>query len=145
MKGAVLGIDPGMRKCGFALLAALGETPLEIGIVPTGEVAARIHELAGRRAIRVVALGGGTHTSAVASLIAGLGIPVRVVDEYETTLLARRRYFEAFPPRGWRRFVPRGMLLPPRPIDDFAAVLIAERFLAAEPAEAEPAGGVAEA
>jgi hypothetical protein len=37
------------------------------------------------------------------------------------------------------------MLLPPRPIDDFAAVLIAERFLAAEPAEAEPAGGVAEA
>jgi hypothetical protein len=34
------------------------------------------------------------------------------------------------PPRGWRRFVPRGMLLPPRPIDDFAALLIAERLLA---------------
>jgi hypothetical protein len=27
------------------------------------------------------------------------------------------------------------MLLPPRPIDDFAAVLIAERLIATEPAE----------
>jgi len=52
----------------------------------------------------------------------------------ETTIRARARYFAANPPRGWRRIVPRGMLLPPRPIDDFAAVLIAERFLAGEPA-----------
>ncbi len=130
--GGVLGIDPGTRKCGYALIRAVGEHPDEIGIVPTAELPARVGELTGRRAIRAVALGGGTHTAAVASLLAGLGIPVRVVDEYETTLLARRRYFAANPPRGWRRLVPRGMLLPPRPIDDFAALLIAERFLLAE-------------
>ena len=55
-----------------------------------------------------------------------------MVDERATTLLARRRYFDANPPRGWKRLVPRGMLLPPRPIDDFAAVLIAERLLERE-------------
>jgi RNase H-fold protein (predicted Holliday junction resolvase) len=137
VSGGVLGIDPGMRKCGFALISAAGQTPVESGIVPTTEVAERIRDLVARRSIRVVALGGGTHTAAVASLLAGLGVEVRVVDEYETTLLARRRYFEAHPPGGWRRFVPRGMLLPPRPIDDFAALLIAERFLAAEDAETE--------
>jgi RNase H-fold protein (predicted Holliday junction resolvase) len=135
---AVLGIDPGTRKCGFALLTGGGRPPLEIGIVPTETLAARIGELAGRYRIRAVALGGGTHTAAVASLIAGLGLPVSVVDEYETTLLARRRYFAVNPPRGWRRFVPQGMLLPPRPIDDFAALLIAERFLSGEGDEAGP-------
>jgi RNase H-fold protein (predicted Holliday junction resolvase) len=63
-------------------------------------------------------------------MIEGIGLPIALVDERETTLLARTRYFAAHPPTGWRRFVPRGMLLPPEPIDDFAAVLIAERFLA---------------
>jgi RNase H-fold protein (predicted Holliday junction resolvase) len=136
VSGIVLGIDPGMRKCGFAAVEGLDRPPLEIGIVATEELAGRIRELLGRRAIRVIALGGGTHTEAVAAALAGLGPPVRVVDEYETTLLARRRYFEANPPRGWRRLVPRGMLLPPRPIDDFAALLIAERYLATEAGEA---------
>jgi RNase H-fold protein (predicted Holliday junction resolvase) len=82
-----------------------------------------------RFTLRAIALGGGTHADAVAAVVGGLGLPVRLIDERETTLLARRRYFSANPPRGWRRFVPRGMLLPPRPIDDFAALLIAERLL----------------
>jgi hypothetical protein len=60
-----------------------------------------------------------------------------VVDERETTLRARARYFQAHPPRGWKRLVPRGMLLPPCPIDDFAALLIAERFLEREKSAAE--------
>jgi RNase H-fold protein (predicted Holliday junction resolvase) len=132
--GAVLGIDPGMRKCGFAVVTLAGVPPAELGIVPTAELAVRLREVAGRHRIRTVALGSGTHTAAVASLLSGLGLPWRVVDERETTLLARKRYFEAHPPGGWRRLVPRGMLLPPRPIDDFAAVLIAERFLGSETA-----------
>jgi RNase H-fold protein (predicted Holliday junction resolvase) len=137
--GAVLGIDPGVRKCGLAVVAAGGAA--ERAIVPTPDVAGRVRELAARMPIRVIALGGGTHTAAVASVLAALGIPVRVVDEYETTILARRRYFDANPPRGWRRLVPRGMLLPPGPIDDFAAQLIAERYLAAEAEQGEAAGG----
>jgi RNase H-fold protein (predicted Holliday junction resolvase) len=131
-RAAVLGIDPGTRKCGYAAVAASGVPPLELGIVPTEELAERIAELAARLPLRAVALGGGTHTSAVAPLLTALGLPVRVIDERETTLLARRRYFEVNPPTGWRRLVPRGMLLPPRPIDDFAALLIAERLLKLE-------------
>jgi RNase H-fold protein (predicted Holliday junction resolvase) len=83
--------------------------------------------------VRAVALGGGTNNAPVGAMLAQLGLPIQIVDERETTLLARRRYFAAYPPRGWRRLVPRGMLLPPRPIDDFAALLIAERLLESEP------------
>ena len=127
--GAVLGIDPGTRKCGYAVVLEAGAAPLELGIVPTERLAETLRELGQRFALRAIALGSGTHAGAVSPLLAGLGVPIEMVDERETTLLARRRYFAVHPPRGWRRFIPRGMLLPPRPIDDFAAVLIAERLL----------------
>ena len=132
MTGAILGVDPGTRKCGYAVVAASHAPPLELGIVETAALADRLVDLAARHPLRAVALGGGTHTAAVAGLVAGIGLPVQVVDERETTLLARRRYFEVHPPTGWRRLLPRGLLLPPRPIDDFAAVLIAERLLERE-------------
>ncbi len=132
MSAPVVGIDPGTRKCGFAIVATVGSAPVELGIVPTETFGAALASLVARFAPRAIALGGGTYTAQIRELAAELGVPVAIVDERETTLLARRRYFEVHPPRGWRRLVPRGMLVPPRPIDDFAALLIAERYLAGE-------------
>ncbi len=125
----ILGIDPGTRKCGYAIVERPRAAPLELGIVATELLLSTLADLMRRFEPSAIALGGGTHAAAVGAAIAGLGLRVEIVDERETTLLARERYFAAFPPRGWRQFVPRGMLLPPRPIDDFAAVLIAERLL----------------
>jgi RNase H-fold protein (predicted Holliday junction resolvase) len=130
----VLGIDPGTRKCGYAILEALSVPPLAQGIVDVGSLPACLAELSARFTIRVVALGGGTHTEEIAAAVHEAGLTPVVVDERETTLQARARYFRAYPPRGWKRFIPRGLLLPPCPIDDFAALLIAERFLEQEKA-----------
>ena len=132
LTGPVLGVDPGTRKCGVAVVAATGAPPLALEIVPFDAFTARIGELVAGHGVRAIALGGGTHTSAVAACLDGIALPVAVIDERNTTYLARARYFTANPPRGWRRLVPRGMLLPPRPIDDFAALLIAERYLEIE-------------
>ena len=126
-----LGIDPGTRKCGYAVLAHAGAAPEEIGIVETPALPNLVTGLLTRYPIRAIALGSGTHAPPVAKALRACGVPVHVVDEHETTLRARFRYFQDHPPRGWRRWVPRGMLLPPRPIDDYAALLIAERFVAA--------------
>jgi RNase H-fold protein (predicted Holliday junction resolvase) len=128
--GPVLGIDPGTQKCGYAVVGAAGAPPLALGVEPTPALRARAVELIARFAPVAVALGGGTHGTNVAAMLAGIGLPIHLIDEVETTLRARARYFADHPPRGWRRLVPRGMLLPPRPVDDYAAVLIAERYLA---------------
>jgi RNase H-fold protein (predicted Holliday junction resolvase) len=127
---AILGIDPGTRKCGYAIVEAIGDVPLDLGIEPTDQLAQRVRKLVASYAPTVIALGRGTHCGFVQSLITDVGIPIALVDERETTLLARKRYFIAHPPPWWLRIVPAGMLLPPRPIDDYAAVLIAERLLA---------------
>jgi RNase H-fold protein (predicted Holliday junction resolvase) len=128
----LLGVDPGTRKCGFAVLERLGAPPLALGIVPLDGFSARLAALCAEWPIEMVAIGEGTNAAVVTAAVQQAGLPFSLVDERETTLRARARFFIDHPPRGWRRLVPRGMLLPPRPIDDYAALLIAERYLQRE-------------
>jgi RNase H-fold protein (predicted Holliday junction resolvase) len=125
----VLGLDPGTRKCGYALITGVGEKPLALGIAPLDALTATVRDLAARETVDIVALGGGTNSAVVSAIIGDLGLHYELVDERETTLRARGRFFCDHPPRGWKRLIPRGMLLPDRPIDDYAALLIAERYL----------------
>lgn len=125
----LLGIDPGTRKCGFAVLERLGAQPLTLGIAPLADFGARLAQLRASFPIEMVAIGHGTNASVVSTAVREAGLPFALVDERETTLLARARFFVDHPPRGWKRLIPRGMLLPDRPIDDYAALLIAERYL----------------
>ncbi|HTW84811.1 MAG TPA: hypothetical protein VMD91_12130 [Candidatus Sulfotelmatobacter sp.] len=127
----VLGLDPGTRKCGYAIVVGLDAPPLALGVVPVATLPATVRELVVEHGVEHIAIGRGTNAAAIASAVEDLGLPISFVDEYETTLRARARYFHDHPPRGWRRLVPRGMLLPDRPVDDYAALLIAERYLQA--------------
>jgi RNase H-fold protein (predicted Holliday junction resolvase) len=125
----ILGIDPGTRKCGYALLEKLHARPIVLGIAPLPELGSILAPIVAAHRVEIVALGRGTNSAQVATIVTALGLPHALVDERETTLRARSRFFADHPPRGWKRLVPRGMLLPDRPIDDYAALLIAERYL----------------
>ncbi len=127
----ILGLDPGTRKCGYAVVTGVDAPPLALGIIPIETLLERLREVVAATPVALAAIGRGTNASVVADAVRSLGVTVELVDERETSLLARARFFEDHPPRGWRRIVPRGMLLPDRPIDDYAALLIAERFLKA--------------
>jgi RNase H-fold protein (predicted Holliday junction resolvase) len=126
---AVLGVDPGRSKAGYAVVESTGEVRLA-GIEPIERLAARLRELLAGATVEVIALGRGTNARAIEAELRPLGLPIHRVDEYETTRMARGLYFADHPPRGWRRLVPLGMQTPARAIDDYAAILIARRFLA---------------
>ncbi len=126
---AVLGVDPGTRKAGYAVVAGTGAgPPLALGVEGLDTLLERLRPLVPQYGIRAVALGRGTNAAAIAALLGCLELPIHLVDERGTTLFARALYFADHPPRGWRRLVPIGLQLPPRPIDDYAALLIARRF-----------------
>jgi RNase H-fold protein (predicted Holliday junction resolvase) len=132
VNGVVLGVDPGTRKVGYALVACDGAV-IEMGIIDNlSELFEHLSHLVRPHEIRAVALGAGTNVDAMEEQLQRLEAPIVRVNEYETTLRARMLYFADHPPRGWRRLIPLGMQLPPRPIDDYAAVLIARRYLASE-------------
>ena len=124
----VLAIDPGRDKCGIAVLSPQGDVLLH-EIVPTGALETRVSELAAEYAPRIIMGDGTTRAAAKARIEAQVGA-VTLVDEYRTTEEGRRLYWAENPPRGWRRLVPRGLLTPAVPVDDFAAVALARRFLA---------------
>ncbi|MBV8726050.1 MAG: pre-16S rRNA-processing nuclease YqgF [Candidatus Eremiobacteraeota bacterium] len=133
---AVIGVDPGRAKAGYALVESGGNVLLS-GIEQLEQLPARLRQVVAGTDARAIALGRGTNARAVLPMLEALGLPVHLVDERETTRFARRLYFEDHPPKGWRRFIPVGLQLPARPIDDYAAILIARRFLA-RGAEAGP-------
>ena len=97
-------------------------------VVINEALAGRLEALAATRPLRAVALGSGTNAASFRTLLERLGVPVHVVDETDTSYRARALYFADHPPRGWRRLIPLGLQIPPRPIDDYAALLIARRY-----------------
>lgn len=129
MKRLILGVDPGTRKAGYAVIDENGRV-LAQGIEPPDLLLERLRSLTNERAVEAVALGRGTNANPVRLDLAALGVPIHLVDEHETSLQARALYFAEHPPKGWRRLIPIGMQLPPDPIDDYAAILIARRYLA---------------
>lgn len=56
-------------------------------------------------------------------------IPIIPIDERNSSLEARDRYWQMYPPSGLMRLIPKGMRLPSRPIDDIVAILLIERYL----------------
>ncbi|MBV8066560.1 MAG: pre-16S rRNA-processing nuclease YqgF [Candidatus Eremiobacteraeota bacterium] len=133
---AVIGVDPGRNKAGYALLEMTGAV-ITAGVEPIDRLPARLADLAAGRPVAAIALGRGTNARHVRETLGDLGLPIHLVDEFETSRGARGLYFAEHPPRGWRRLLPVGLQVPGRPIDDYAAILIARRFLA-RGAEARP-------
>jgi hypothetical protein len=119
---AVLAVDPG-RRIGLAWVDAQGEL-LRSAVVDVDALAA----LTVDPGVTVV-LGDGTGAPAAQAALARAGIHATLVDETATTEEARRLFWRRHPPRGWRRWLPPGMLVPPRSLDDFAAYAIALRWL----------------
>ena len=126
----VAAIDPGREKCGVAIVAESGEV-LEQSVVATVWLADEMAERVRRFSPERVLLGNGTTSRAAEATIRENlpDIPVEIVDEYRTTDDARRAYWKANPPTGWRRFFPTSMQVPPEPVDDYVAVLLAQRYL----------------
>jgi len=130
-----VGVDPGLMKCGYAVLSVDGRR-LALEIVPTGSLVARLAQEVQNGNIRMVCVGNATKSELVMAIIHERWpqLPVTLVDERNTSLEARRRYYEDHPPKGLWRLVPRGLLVPKEPLDGYAALLIIERYRACETA-----------
>lgn len=130
----MLAIDPGRSKCGMALVRRVSKTKVEVvwrAVVPRENLLQHVNQALSLAAFQMIIVGGGTQSNSVVAEIReevpSLGI--LVVDERDTSLHARERYWEHNPRRGWRRLLPATLQVPPEPIDDFAALILAERVL----------------
>lgn len=126
----IIAIDPGRDKCGVAVVQADNRV-LERQIVPRATVLDFLQALIARFPDAVLVLGHATTSRVLREEIARLfpETAIRMQDETGSTLEARDLYWAETPRRGWRRLWPRSLQMPPEPVDDFAAVVLARRFL----------------
>jgi len=128
---AILGFDPGRQKCGLAVMGV--DRRLYYHEVISAESAiATIQSLRERFPISLLVMGDQTSSKDWKQKLATElfeSMRVITVDERNSSLEARDRYWQLYPPKGLNRLIPEGMRTPPRPIDDIVAILLIERYL----------------
>lgn len=125
----IVAIDPGRDKCGVAVVDYERHV-LYQAVVPIDDVAALLLPLAREQGISRVVVGDRTGTSDIIRRLrnAGLELDIKLVNEHLSSDEGRKRFFDENPPMGWRRLLPKTMLFPDRPYDDYVAIILAERF-----------------
>ena len=128
----ILGFDPGRDKCGIAI----GDRDCQIydhQTIASFNAIAEIEKLRDRWAIELIVMGNLTTANdwyrQLKATFATLTI--KMVDERNSTLEARDRYWQMYPPQGLQKLFPQSLRVPPRPIDDIVAILLIERYLSA--------------
>ena len=126
-----LGIDPGRSKTGLALVDAAGSI-LALHIAHTEHIEVELSAFAGKEQLAGIIMGDGTNSKAIGQAVSKVfaAVPLAVVGEAHSTEEARSLYWQVNPPRGWRKLVPLGMLVPSEPLDAYAAVVQVKRWLA---------------
>ena len=130
----VLAIDPGHSKCGVALVRRDDMDSIHVlsrWIVPQEQVAGLALEAHEDSTFSMIVVGSGTKSRTVVEALrdAMPSIGILVVDERDTTMQARERYWEHNPRRGWRRILPATMQVPPQPVYVWAAGILAVRVV----------------
>ncbi|MCK8824287.1 Holliday junction resolvase RuvX [Fuchsiella alkaliacetigena] len=128
----ILGIDPGRKKCGLAIMD-FEENVLAQEVVTRTELTKRINSLAVEYTLHSLVIGDGTLAEEIIdSLESQLNFEIKIitVDESYSTLEARELYWQHNPRRGWRKLLPISLQTPPREIDDYAAIILIKRFIA---------------
>lgn len=131
----ILGLDPGRDKCGIAIMSRERQIA-EHQVVDSAQAIAVIAMLLEKYNIDLIVIGDGTTSknwrSQIKSSLAKepKEIEVVTVNEANSTVEARDRYWEMYSPRGLQRIIPQGLRVPPRPVDDIVAIILIERYLA---------------
>jgi RNase H-fold protein (predicted Holliday junction resolvase) len=128
----ILGFDPGKDKCGVAVMG-LDRQLCYHEVIPSADATSVIKQLREKYPITLLVMGDQTTSKRwKKDLQSQLGeeFNIILVDERYSTLEARDRYWQMYPPKGLNKILPQGMRQPPRPIDDIVAILLIERYLA---------------
>ncbi len=132
----VVAIDPGREKCGIAVVHRT-QGVMNKTIIATAELVTVVTSLVTTHKVTTAVIGDRTTSHAAQTALAGIkingeSISIIPVNEHRSTDEARKRYWTEHPPTGLKRLIPTTMQVPPGPVDDYVAVILAERYFAGQ-------------
>ncbi len=126
-----LGFDPGRDKCGLAV-ATVDKQILYHQVVKSEDTISSIQKIWSKYQPNKLIIGNLTTSKQWKQKIEdklNLSEEIILVDEKNSTLEARDRYWQMYPPKGLGRLIPQSLKVPPHPIDDIVAIILIERFI----------------
>lgn len=127
----ILGFDPGRDKCGIAVMG-IDRTLYWHQVIAAQRVIESINSLCETYPISLLVMGNQTTSKEWHQKLLQVRVPtleITEVDERYSTLEARAKYWQMFPPQGMHRFIPKSLRAIHHPIDDIVAIILIERYL----------------
>ncbi len=118
----ILAIDPGSEKCGIALVENSGKI-IEHKIVPRSDILDLIRKQSNHKIIM------GNSASGKEIIKSLSNIEIELISEKNSTLEARKLYWQENQPKGIWKFIPESLRIISEPIDNYAAIILAKRYL----------------
>ena len=124
-----ISIDPGSYKCGLIFADFKSKIVLKAIVIESSYLVQSIKTFIGKDKNIKVLIGNGTSSNHHVKSLGFLENNLTIVEEKNTTFRSKERYFEIFPIKGIKRFLPRDVFLQNVNLDAIAALVILEDYL----------------
>ena len=126
----LISIDPGNKKCGLLLVDTKSRNVIDARISSLENFPDLVCFWYENYLIEEIIIGNGTNSNFLERKLKEKKIyNLSFVDERGSTMRARFRYWELWPPNYIFRFIPKELLFPPENLDAIVAMLLVEDFL----------------
>ena len=125
-----ISIDPGKKKCGLLLANIQSGKVIEAGIASLNKCYDLVSFWNENYNISKIIIGDGTNSKSIKNELKRKNLfDINYVNEKGSTLRARFRYWEIWPPNYFIRWLPKEILFPPENLDAIVALILLEDFL----------------
>ena len=124
----LISIDPGKCKCGLVLVDLDKKKVDQAVVLNTEFLPNYLKTLKGYENISKVIIGNGTTSRQNIEKLEFIKNDLIIVEERNTTLRAKKRYFELFPTRGLKTLLPKEIFIMNKNLDAVSALIILEDY-----------------
>ena len=124
----LISIDPGKSKCGLVLVDLYKKKVHQAIVLNTEFLPNYVKNLHSSENISKVIIGNGTTSRQNIEKLRFIKKDLIIVEERNTTLRAKKRYFELFPTRGFKTFLPKEIFIMNKNLDALSALIILEDY-----------------
>ena len=123
-----ISIDPGKCKCGLVLVDSHQKKVDRAIVLNSESLPNYVKNLKSSENISKVIIGNGTTSRQNVEKLDFIKNDLIIVDEKNTTYRAKKRYFELFPTRGIKNFLPNEIFILNKNLDAVSALIILEDY-----------------
>ena len=125
-----ISIDPGRKKCGLLLADMKSGKVVEAGISSLNKFSDLVSLWNKDNQISRIIIGDGTNCKYIENELKRKNFfNFNYVNERGSTLRARFRYWEIWPPNFCFRWLPKEILFPPKNLDAIVSLILLEEYL----------------